>query len=152
MQGSLLSFRAGILLSPDVASLRLHELSTQWGGMGLMSLILYVWIVWANHCMGTPSTCKINEYFRWFFQWTGHMDHMSCGVTATARLKRLGSFEPNYLATARGPKKSVGNSSCRFITHPLIDGWCRVGNVDGINDRGKKDLSWLRKMGKGTWS
>lgn len=77
------------------------------------------------------------------------MDHMSCGVTATARLKRLGSFEPNYLATARGPKKSVGNSSCRFITHPLIDGWCRVGNVDGINDRGKKDLSWLRKNGEG---
>lgn len=33
--------------------------------------------------------------------------------------------------------------------HPLIDGWCRVGNVDGINDRGKTDLSWLRKNGEG---
>ena len=47
---------------------------------------------------------------------------MTCGVTATARLKRLGFFEPNYLVTARGPKKKVGNSFCRFIMNPPIDG------------------------------
>ena len=75
------------------------------------------------------------------------MDHMWCNRNSSFEEARV--FRAQLPRDCKGAKKTVGNSSCRFIMHPLIDGWCRVGNVDGINDRGKKDLSWLRKNGEG---
>ena len=143
MQGSLLYFcRNPAFTGCCISSFARTANPMRWDG----TYVTYVWIFWAKHNNYLQNPEKISDDFS-----SEQAIWMTCGVTATARLKRLGFFEPNYLVTARGPKKKVGNSFCRFIMNPPIDGWCRVRHVDGINDRAKSVL--VEKKGeRHTWS